>query len=460
MHHVKTYLPENTLAETPLLLSEVIAALSYALDMTEGQPPGHSIRCCWIGMHIGEKLGLSQQQQWDLYYTLLLKDAGCSSNAARLYELYGGDERKIKHDFKTVDNHDVKQITKFVISHTGVGEGFISKLKRLYQFKKHGEEYATELIETRCERGADIAIRLGFNEAIADGIRYLDEHWNGQGKPYKKVAHEIPVASQIALLAQVADVFFISGNKDSSLSQIERRSGSWFDPELVKIFLSLSGNVDFWSKLGQKNLQFEIALLEPAGYAMNVTEQRLDDITAAFGMIVDSKSPFTYNHSNRVAYYTDGIAEHFGYSENHRAYLRRAALLHDIGKLGVSNGILDKPGKLSDDEWQIMHKHSRFTEEILSHLTPFSEMAKMAGAHHERLDGKGYPYGLSAEEIHMDTRIITVADIFDAITAARPYRGPIPVAKSLEIMTAECGTAIDEIVLDALKQKISDFGLS
>jgi len=460
MDHVKAYLPENTLVETPLLLSEVIAALSYALDMTEGQPPGHSIRCCWIGMHIGEKLGLTQQQQWDLYYTLLLKDAGCSSNAARLYELYGGDERKIKHDFKTVDNHDVKQITKFVISHTGVGEGFISKLKRLYQFKKHGEEYAMELIETRCERGADIAIRLGFNEAIADGIRYLDEHWNGQGKPYRKVAHEIPVASQIALLAQVADVFFMSGSKELSLLQIERRSGSWFDPELVKIFSSLSTNADFWFKLGQGNLQAEISLLEPAGYAMNVTEERLDDITAAFGMIVDSKSPFTYNHSSRVALYTDGIAEQFGYSENHRAYLRRAALLHDIGKLGVSNDILDKPGKLDEDEWQIMHKHSRYTEEILSHLTPFSDMAKMAGAHHERLDGKGYPYGLSADEIHMDTRIITVADIFDAITAARPYRGPIPVDKSLEIMTAECGTAIDEIVLDALKQKISDFGLS
>ena len=445
---------ESSQTKSPLLLSEVIAALSYALDMTEGQPAGHSVRCCWIGMHIGEKLGLTQQQQWDLYYTLLLKDAGCSSNAARLYELYGGDERKVKHDFKMVDNHDVQQITRFVISHTGVGENFISKLKRLYQLKKHGEQYATELIETRCERGADIAKRLGFNESIADGIRYLDEHWNGQGKPYKKSAHDIPVLSQIALLAQVADVFFIAGSKESSLLQIERRKGSWFDPELVKIFMSLSDNNLFWHKLAQDNLQSEIVALEPSTLVMHVTETRLDDITAAFGMIVDSKSPFTYNHSSRVALYTDSIAEHFNYSDNHRAYLRRAALLHDIGKLGISNDILDKPGKLTAHEWDQMHEHSRLTEQILSHLTPFREMAKMAGAHHERLDGKGYPYGLSADEIHMDTRIITVADIFDAITAERPYRGAVPVEKTLAIMTSECDTAIDATVLEALKVNI------
>lgn len=442
-----------------LLLSEVIGALSYALDMTEGQPPGHSIRCCYIGMSIGKKLNLTHQQQWDLYYTLLLKDAGCSSNAARLYELYGGDERIFKRDFKTVDMNDFKQVSKFVINHVGVGEGFLTKLKRLVDVGKNSEEYATELIETRCERGADIAKRLGFNDAIADGIRYLDEHWDGNGKPYRKSGHAIPIASQIALLAQVADVFFMSAGKKSSLEQVSHRSGSWFNPELANVFKSLSGDMKFWSDLGTNDLQQKIMALEPASLAMKVSEERLDDITAAFGMIVDAKSSFTYNHSSRVALYTDLIAAKFGYSQMHRSYLRRAALMHDIGKLGVSNNILDKPGKLTDEEWVVMRGHSRATEEILSHLTPFAEMAKMAGAHHERLDGKGYPYGLSDEEIHMDTRIITTADIFDAITAERPYRGAIPVDQTLEIMKKECGTSIDRIVYDALTKVVAELGL-
>ncbi|MDX1796637.1 MAG: HD-GYP domain-containing protein [Hydrogenovibrio sp.] len=445
---------------SPLLLSEVIGALSYALDLTEGQPAGHSIRCCWIGMHLGEKLGLTEQEQWDLYYTLLLKDAGCSSNAARLYELYGNDDREIKREFKFVDNERLRQITQFVVKHTGAGENFLAKAKRLLNLSLNGEEFASELIETRCERGADIAVRLGFNERIANGIRYLDEHWNGNGRPYRLSGNDIPVTSQIALLAQVADVFFMTGHKSASLQEVTLRSGTWFNPELVSIFRSLQDDFDFWHKLGQENLQKEVQFLEPAALAMNVTEDRLDDITAAFGMIVDSKSQYTYNHSSRVTLYTDSIAEHLGFSDQHRRYLRRGALLHDIGKLGISNSILDKPGKLTEAEWKEVQNHALYTEEILSHLSPFATLAKMSGAHHERLDGQGYPYGLHADDISLDTRIITVADIFDAISAARPYRDAVPVERTLEIMTAECGSAIDETVLDALKVKLPELDLA
>ena len=445
--------------DAPLLLSEVIGALSYALDLTEGQPPGHSIRCCWIGMHIGEALGLTQQNQWNLYYTLLLKDAGCSSNAARLYELYGGDDRQTKQDFKLVDNESFKQISEFVLKHTGVGEGFLDKTKRLLNLAVHGEELATELIETRCERGADIAIRLGFTEEIADGIRYLDEHWNGNGKPYRLAGNEIPLTSQIALLAQVADVFFQLGGKVSSLNEVVSRSHTWFNPELVKIYQGLESNFNFWNKLAQENMQQEVQLLEPSSFVMTVSDKRLDDITAAFGMIVDSKSSYTFNHSSRVALYTDKISEKLGFSDIHRKHLKRGAMLHDIGKLGVSNSILDKPGKLTNEEREMIEKHAYYTEQILSHLSPFSTLAKISGAHHERLDGKGYPYGLSAEEITLDTRIITTADIFDAITAKRPYRDAVPVEKTIKIMESECGTAIDEVVLEALKSKIPELDL-
>ena len=303
--------------DAPLLLSEVIGALSYALDLTEGQPPGHSIRCCWIGMHIGQTLGLSQQDQWNLYYTLLLKDAGCSSNAARLYELYGGDDRQAKQDFKFVDNESFKQVSEFVLKHTGVGEGFLDKTKRLLNLAVHGEELATELIETRCERGADIAIRLGFTEDIADGIRYLDEHWNGNGKPYRLSGNEIPLTSQIALLAQVADVFFQLGGKVASINEVVSRSNVWFNPVLVNIYQGLEKNFNFWNKLAQDNMQQEVQLLEPSSFVMTVSDKRLDDITAAFGMIVDSKSSYTFNHSSRVALYTDKISEKLGFYDIH-----------------------------------------------------------------------------------------------------------------------------------------------
>lgn len=130
-----------------LSLSQVISALSYALDLTEGQPAGHSVRCCWIGMHLGKLIGLESKHIWNLYYTLLLKDAGCSSNAARLYELYGSDERQAKKDFKLVDNDSARQVLDFVLKHTAVGGNLVAKTKHLINIARHGEAQSTDSLQ-------------------------------------------------------------------------------------------------------------------------------------------------------------------------------------------------------------------------------------------------------------------------------------------------------------------------
>ena len=143
-----------------------------------------------------------------------------------------------------------------------------------------------------------------------------------------------------------------------------------------------------------------------------------------------------------------------GLSAERRRWLKRAALLHDIGKLGVSNSILDKPGKLDEAEWVAMKMHAAHTETILSRIAAFDDMAAIAGAHHERLDGLGYPHGLKGEQIAMETRIITTADIFDALTADRPYRAAMPVTKAIAIMTEMIGTQIDPDCLTALQKAI------
>jgi len=449
----------NFFDEQNLSLSEVISALSYALDLTEGQPAGHSIRCCWIGMHIGKIIGLKPADLWDLYYTLLLKDAGCSSNAARLYELYGSDDRQTKRDFKLINNDSSKQVVDFVLKHTSVGGSLISKAKRLINLAKHGEQETVELFTTRCERGAEIAQRLGFNEIIANGIRYLDEHWNGNGKPYGISGTSIPVHSQIALLAQVTDVFFQAGGKFSVLNEVRRRKGTWFNPELVDALCSIEGNNAFWESLSKKELEEEIRQLEPQQEKVPLSENKLDDITFAFAMIVDAKSPFTHDHSSRVADYTIRLSQVFGFSLEQQRELNRCALLHDIGKLGVSNHILDKPGKLTDKEFDQIKLHPLYSEQILQRIKPFSRIAKICGAHHEKLNGGGYPYGLKNEQILFETKMITVADIFDALTAQRPYRDAMPLEKALQIMKSECGTSIDPEIFEAMLQIAPDLEL-
>ena len=433
-----------------LKLAELISALSHALDITEGQPEGHCVRCCWIGMHIGRAIGLNEEQQWELYYTLLLKDLGCSSNAARICELYLTDDLDFKRNFKQVGD-SLPQVVRFVLQHTGLKAGLAERFRSVLHIFRNGPQVSQELIQTRCQRGAEIARLLRFSEGVAAGIYSLDEHWNGQGKPDQLQGMAIPVFSRIALLSQVVDVFHTADGREAAMDEVRLRSGQWFDPTLVAAMEAVATDDGFWATLGGPEIEQAILNLEPAACEVPLDEDYLDDIATAFGQVVDSKSPYTSGHSARVALYTDLIAEALNISPERRRWLKRGALLHDVGKLGVSNSVLDKAGKLDEAEWAAVRDHARLTESILSKIHAFSELARIAGAHHERLDGNGYPRGLQGDEIAMETRIITTADIFDAITAERPYRGAVPIPQTLEMMAKTVGTALDPLCFDALK---------
>lgn len=446
--------PEHLRPVHAMKLSELIGALSYALDITEGQPPGHCIRCCWIGVQIGRDLRMEPAQLWELYYTLLLKDLGCSSNAARICELYLTDDLEFKHDFKLVGD-SLPQVLAFVLQHTGLKAGLAERFRSVLTILRDGPAIAQELIATRCQRGAEIARLLRFPDSVADGIYSLDEHFGGSGKPAQLSGDSIPIYSRIALLAQVVDVFHTTGGREAALKEARRRAGTWFDPALVRSLERVAATDDFWTPLGSPDLDTAVLALEPAGFSVMLDDDYLDDIAAAFGKVVDAKSPYTSGHSERVALYADLIAAKLGLSAERRRWLKRAALLHDVGKLGVSNSVLDKPGALDRDEWEAVRKHAEYTGTILTRIRAFSELGPIAAAHHERLDGTGYPCGLTAAEIAIETRIITTADIFDAITAERPYRGAVPVQNALEMMQKIVGSAIDPSCFDALKQALS-----
>lgn len=435
-------------------LSQLIGALSHALDMTEGQPEGHCVRCCWIGMRIGRAAGLDDRELWELYYVLLLKDLGCSSNAARICALYLTDDLSFKRDFKTVGD-SLPQVLGFVLRHTGLGAGLAERMRSLLTIVRDGERIAHELIATRCQRGAEIARLLRFPDAVAAGVYSLDEHHDGRGKPDGLAGDAIPVYARIALMAQVIDVFHTADGPDAARAEVRARAGRWFDPRLLPAFEAAQRDAAFWSALRAPDIGERVAALEPAGHSVPLDDDYLDDIAAAFGQVVDSKSPYTSGHSERVAVYADMVAEALGLSDERRRWLKRGALLHDIGKLGVSNAILDKPGALDRDEWIAMRRHAEHTEAILSRIDAFAELARVAGAHHERLDGQGYPHGLAGDAIMLETRIITIADVFDAITAERPYRGAIPVPEALRMMEKTVGTALDARCHQALVAAIA-----
>ena len=441
-------------ATSGVRLSELLGALSHALDLTEGQPPGHCLRATWIGLSIGRALNLPEFQLWELYYTVMLKDLGCSSNAARLCQLYLSDDLALKRDFKTVSD-SLPRVLSFVLSHTGLKSGLAERFRAVMNIVRNGETLVDELIETRCQRGADIAARLRFPPAVCQGIHALDEHWNGKGRPEHLAGPAIPLYARIALMAQIIDVFHQEGGRGAALAEIRARSGTWFDPALVKCFEGIARCEEFWTILQSDNLEDTLFASEPARGIIALDESYLDDIARAFAQVIDSKSPFTSGHSERVAVYADMVAAEMGYSPDRRRWLRRAALLHDIGKLGVSNAILDKNGPLDEAEWQAMRAHATLSETILARVAVFRDLARIGGSHHERLDGKGYPRGLKGDEIEPETRIVSVADVFDAITADRPYRKAMPLERAFAILQKDSGSSLDPACVAALERAVT-----
>src|SRR3984957_4380883 len=437
--------------------SELISALSYALDLTEGRSMGHSVRTCVMGMRLAQHIGLSMEEQADLYYALLLKDAGCSSNSSRLFHILNADEIRAKRDVKTTDWTKVGfESLNFALTHVASESPLPQRMWKLLQVAATQQADSRDLVKIRCERGSYIAKKLGFSDSVAEGIHSLDEHWNGGGYPNHLLGEEIPMFSRIANLCQTLEVFYEARGEEDALDAVQSRSGRWFDPELVAATMSLSKQGILWLGLDSKDLLENVLGMEPEGRRLIGDDAAVDSICLAFADIIDAKSPFTYQHSKGVADAATDIAIHFGMNEFEKKQLRRAALMHDIGKLSVPNSILEKPGKLTDEEWQVVRDHPYYTFQILKRVPAFKSFSSDAAAHHERLDGSGYWRRLAGGSILTGGRILSVADVFDALRAKRPYRDALPLEKVFSIMRKESPRALDLPCLEALMSATSD----
>ena len=432
--------------------SEVVAGFTYALDLAEGQPQGHSIRTCFIATMLAREIGLDPVETARVYYTALLKDLGCSSNAARIQELYRTDDLAFKQAWKMVPP-GIGPALRFAFEQVAYGAPLKTRIVTFGRILVNGDAIAQALIERRCTRGAAIARELRFGEGIAQGIYRLDEHWDGSGWPGGLRGAAISLPSRLALLAQIADVFHQAAGRRIAVEEVVRRARTWLDPELVRAFVALADQPTFWAQLESTAIDIRVAAMAPEE-AEEVDDDYLDAIVRAFGQVSDAKSGYTAGHSGRVADYAERLGERLGVLPTRLRRLRHAAALHDIGKLGVSSTILEKPGQLDKRETAAMRAHASHTQAILGRISALADLAPIAAAHHERLDGMGYPLGLDAQAIARETRIITLCDIYDALTTDRPGRPAMPVERALATMESDVGTALDPEGFEALKAMV------
>lgn len=438
------------IADEAVGVSEVLGALSFALDLTEGQPFGHALRTCLVGSKIGERIGLPLQERRDLYYALLLKDVGCSSNAARVYELFGGDDRIAKRDLKRVDWSRYFEAAGYAMSHAAPGASWFERAVRVASLAGAGPRAAQELVETRCQRGATICNDLGFGPAVANAVAALDEHWNGRGHPRGLKGGQIPVLARIMGLAQTLEVFAMLDGPETAIEVACQRRGTWFDPTLVEAARDLEHDLALWCTLDDWRLQEEVKRVEPGDAVLLAGPGALDRIASAFAAVVDAKSPFTADHSRRVTEFVVRIADRMALPVEEIIELRRAALLHDLGKLTVPNSVLDKPGPLTAEEWEMVRLHPYYTQRILDRVRGFQSLAFMAASHHERLDGRGYFRGLRGDQVPFGARILAVADVYEALTSQRPYRHALAHEEALAVMEKDRTVSFATDCFDAL----------
>jgi len=351
-------------------------------------------------MQIGEKLALDDDIVNELYYALLLKDAGCSANAAQVSSWFGTDDRSAKMDLKQVNWSRMADAVRYAIRQAAPGAPLRQRLQQMVALSRRGISAARELVEIRCTRGAQLVNQLGWSGAVPDAVLNLDEHWDGAGSPRGAKGEEIPIIARILLLlSQTAEIFWQRQGPDGAREVVKRRRGSWFDPQFADVFLSLSQDPQFFVNLSSVDAPRAIAQAFPRVVEGFKDVNGIIHTAEIFGQIVDAKSPWTRMHSIRTAQYAARIAQAMNLSVADQQRVLISGYFHDLGKLGVSNVILDKPGKLTPEERQAMESHASLTYKVLEPLVSLRDLTYVASCHHERLDGSGYFRHLTGADI-------------------------------------------------------------
>src|SRR5713226_8579830 len=416
-----------------LRTSELLAALSVALDLTEGQRAGHALRTNYLALRLADRIGLPSDARRDLLYTALLKDAGCSSNAAAVTRIFGIEDQQLKAR-QAVAGRSLLAMAYLSIRSLP-NEPLPLQVRRLISLALSGTRERRAVEELRCERGANIARKVGCSDVVAQAIMDLHEHWDGHGLPRGLRHDAIPLLSRMVAVCAGLDIFWSVRGPAVAQQVIRARRGTWYDPELSARLLELcdGGLLD---ELTAPSLKEQVFSADPDQAIALASDSDIDRIASAFADI--------------VAAIAGRLARRFGFAGDRLRDVRIGALLHDLGKLGVPNTILDKPASLGPAEWDVIRRHPQLSRQILAQIELFNAVAEIAACHHERLDGKGYFRGLSAEALGLSARIVAVADVFEAMTSDRPYRVAMTEERALAIMRQSSGDHLAAEVISAL----------
>jgi HD-GYP domain-containing protein (c-di-GMP phosphodiesterase class II) len=431
-------------------LAELMAALSLATDLGMGQPMEYAQCVCVLSVRLGEALGLNESELRQVYYLALLRHIGCNADTYRMADLFG-DELALRTNIASVDSGHASQMIGIVIrsiQQANEGRSALHLARMITQGLMNGPHLMKEEYTGFCEVAQRLAERLGFDDGIKSALGQVFERWDGQGIPGKLKEDDIALSMRIVSLAQDAITFHRLEGVEAAVTMVRERKGTLYDPHTVDCFCQRASQL----LMGMEDEPSwdEILALEP-GIRTRLTDEQFDTACRAIADFADIKSPYTLGHSVGVAELAAQAARHCGLPEADRVELRRAGLLHDVGRVGVSAGIWGKPGPLSEREWERVRMHPYYTQRVLSRPDMLARLGALAALHHERLDGSGYYRGLPASMLSPAARILAAADVYHAMTEPRPHRpAHTPEAAASELRREARAERLDSEAVNAV----------
>lgn len=299
---------------------------------------------------------------------------------------------------------------------------------------------------------------------ISQIIRYHHNSWlngicvgiNDEKIPFG--SHILNLADRVSILIKEKDKNILS-SADEIREKIIKRKGSAFHPEIVDAFMEISKKDSFW--LGMKYLNAPNFITQKINNDfVDFSHSDFEELMIFMSRLVDFKSRFTASHSSSVAACAELIAKYVGFNKSDTKIIKYAGYIHDLGKLAIPTEILEKAGPLSKEEFQLMRTHAYHSNRVLENVSGFETIRIWGSLHHEKLNGKGYPFGLKDEEIPLGSRIMAVADIFTAIREKRPYRDPMTKEKTISILTTMSDSyEIDSSLVEIVKNNFDELDI-
>ena len=442
--------------ERPIRAAEVVGALSLATDLGTGQPLEHALRSAVLAVRFGELAGASAQELVDTYYVALLHASGCTSNGHEAAQLFGDD---IAHRaaFFLIDPVNSAEVLAFYRANVGLGRDPEVREALIEDAIANAAPRARESFAAMCEVAQRFAGWLDLGSGIQAALEYVFARWDGRGFP-NAVGDEIPVPMRLLHVARDISLFLSASGAEEARAVVDGRAGAAYDPRLAA--LALENLDDLLAGLDETRMWEQALEVEPFPQLW-IADERIDASFTAIAALTGLKSPWLREHSTGVAELAEAAAWRIGLPAGSVTLVRRAALASDLGRVGVSNAIWEKPGPLGFGEWERVRLHPHFTERAFAQSTALAPIGLLAGSHHERLDGSGYHRGTRGPELDQAARILAAADCYGAMREARPYRPALDAAAAEAELTREAtagrldGDAVDA-VLNAAGHRVQE----